>query len=175
VFYVSNLKIYPPPPQKKKNIQARERITDVSAVYIVQPTLANCQLIAKDVAAGLYDSIHLNFISPLPRPLFEKLAKDVADGGNAHIIARVFDQFLAFVSLEHNVFSLNLPDSFAGYNSAKAKDSDVELALTKAADGLVCAVVTMGRIPILRCAKVSCVFFRAPFLFPPSAPHDVHC
>jgi len=64
--------------------QPRERIADVTAIYIVQPTPANCAIIAKDVAAGLYDSININFALPCPRPVFEKLAKDVGTGGNAH-------------------------------------------------------------------------------------------
>jgi len=62
----------------------RERIADVTAIYIVQPTPANCAIIAKDVAAGLYDSININFALPCPRAVFEKLAKDVGVGGNAH-------------------------------------------------------------------------------------------
>jgi len=66
-------------------------------------------------------------------------------------VGRVFDQFFSFVCLEQRLFSLNLADSFASYNSARVKDSDVEQALERAAEGLLCAVVTMGRVPIIRC------------------------
>lgn len=45
----------------------RQRIEDVPALYFVSPTDANVQKIAEDLAAGLYDSAHLNFSSSLPR------------------------------------------------------------------------------------------------------------
>ena len=45
----------------------RQRIPDVPAIYFVQPTEANIDRICKDAQSGLYDSMHLNFSSGLPR------------------------------------------------------------------------------------------------------------
>jgi hypothetical protein len=45
----------------------RERIPDVPAIYFVQPTEANVDRICQDAQSGLYDSMHLNFSSELPR------------------------------------------------------------------------------------------------------------
>jgi hypothetical protein len=46
---------------------AREPIPDVPAIYFVQPTEDNIERICTDLKAGLYDSMHLNFSSELPR------------------------------------------------------------------------------------------------------------
>ena len=45
----------------------RQSIPDVPAIYFVQPTEANIDRICKDAQSGLYDSMHLNFSSELPR------------------------------------------------------------------------------------------------------------
>ena len=43
----------------------RQQVQDVSGVYFVCPTTSNVVRIAKDCAAGLYDSCHLNFSSSI--------------------------------------------------------------------------------------------------------------
>ena len=47
----------------------RQRIPDVPAIYFVQPTEHNVTRICEDAKNGLYDSMHLNFSSELPRSL----------------------------------------------------------------------------------------------------------
>lgn len=49
------------------SLPCRQRIEDVPALYFLSPTEANVKRIADDLAAGLYDSAHLNFSSSLPR------------------------------------------------------------------------------------------------------------
>lgn len=43
----------------------------------------------QDLNQGLYDSIHLNFTSSLPRPLLEELAGLVAKDGTGELIEQV--------------------------------------------------------------------------------------
>ena len=108
----------------------RQRIPDVPAIYFVQPTEHNVTRICEDAKNGLYDSMHLNFSSELPRSLtpplprfyfvrplprnhhgaeahsgcrralMEQLAEAVVAGGVDNSIDRVHDQFSNFVSLE---------------------------------------------------------------------------
>jgi hypothetical protein len=49
----------------------REAIPDVPAVYFVSPTSANVKMIAADCGKDMYDSFHVNFIHPVPRPVLE--------------------------------------------------------------------------------------------------------
>jgi hypothetical protein len=46
-------------------------LTDVPAVYFVQPSSANVKRIASDLGGALYEVYHLNFSSSLPRALLE--------------------------------------------------------------------------------------------------------
>lgn len=128
----------------------RERVPDVQAVYLIRPTEENVELVARDAAQGLYDSLHVNFSSPVSQVVLERFAKRVGESGGASSVARVFDQFLGFVSLEPSLFTLNLTGSFAAYNASGALDQDVKKSMEAAADGLVDALVTLGRVPIVR-------------------------
>ena len=78
---------------------ARDRIPDVPAVYFVQPTEANVERIAKDCAENLYDEIHVNFVSTLPRPLLESLARRVVESESVRRVSKVYQQHLNFVAL----------------------------------------------------------------------------
>ncbi len=68
---------------------------------------------------------YLNFCTPLPRPLLEALARATLQTGSVGQIAKLYDQFLGFVSLEPNLFTLNIPRSFVLYNDPRMPDTKV--------------------------------------------------
>lgn len=78
----------------------RQNIPDVPAVYLMRPTEENVARAVQDAAVGTYERIHLNFVTPLPRPLMESLAEGAVKAGCVAKIASVHDQMLGFVSLE---------------------------------------------------------------------------
>lgn len=59
----------------------RERIPDVPAIYFIQPTEANVDRIIEDAQSGMYDSMHLNFSSELPRCVAREQARAHAAHG----------------------------------------------------------------------------------------------
>lgn len=67
----------------------RPPLSDVPAVYLVSPTLANTNRIAEDLEKGLYESFHINFVEPLSRALLEELAAAVARDGTGESIEQV--------------------------------------------------------------------------------------
>lgn len=67
----------------------RQGIPDVPAIYFVTPTRDNVQRIARDCAGKLYDSVHLNFSSAIPRPLLEELAEMALEADATSRIAKV--------------------------------------------------------------------------------------
>ncbi|CAL5056651.1 unnamed protein product [Urochloa decumbens] len=131
----------------------RQRVPDAPAVYLLRPTQANADRVAADAAAALYASFHLNFSSALPRPLLDRLASAAAASGSAHRIARLADQYLDFVSLEDNLFSLAHPRSYVALNDPRAADADIEAVVDAIALGLFCVAATLGTVPVIRCAR----------------------
>lgn len=83
----------------------------------------------------------------------EKLADAVVSGGVDSAIDRVHDQFSNFVSLEPTLFSLGERDVFPIINDPLVKDTDIMACVDRIVDGLFCVCVTLGSLPIIRCAR----------------------
>lgn len=131
----------------------REPIPDVPAVYFCRPTKENLSIIAQDCAKGLYGRSHLNFVTKLDRPLMEDFAKLVVQSGSLETIAGIHDQYLDFVCLEQQLFSLAKKDSFALYNGSGVNEQMIEEAMTDIAYGLFSVIATQGKVPIIRCPR----------------------
>lgn len=98
-------------------------------MYLVQPTSANISAIVGDASSGLYDELHLNFVSHANRNLLEELAQGMVKAHSYEKIAKIYDQYLAFVSLEKGLFSLGLSDCYMQLNDPSAKDTQIEVNL----------------------------------------------
>eukprot|EP00898_Chlorokybus_atmophyticus_P004670 jgi/Chlat1/5203/Chrsp33S05044 len=131
----------------------RQPIADVPAIYFVQPTEQNVRKILADASRGLYDSMHLNFSSSLPRPLLEQLATGAVKADCLHRVAKVYDQYVGFVALEPRMFTLAQPRSYAQLHDPTASDTDVEAAVQEIVSGIFGALATLGAVPIIRCQK----------------------
>ncbi|KAL6214137.1 hypothetical protein ACLB2K_013575 [Fragaria x ananassa] len=128
----------------------RNPVPDVPAVYFVQPTHANIQRIIADTSNLLYDSFHLNFSSVIPRPLLEELAFGAVNSDSIHRISKVHDQYLEFVTLEDNLFSLAQKSSYVQLNDPSAGDREIEEIIEKIVSGLFCVLATLAVVPIIR-------------------------
>lgn len=131
----------------------REPIPDVPAVYFCRPTKENLSIIAQDCAKGLYGRSHLNFATKIDRPLMEDFAKLVVQSGSLENIAGIHDQYLDYVCLEQQLFSLAKKDSYALCNGSGVNDQMIEEAMTDIAYGLFSVIATQGKVPVIRCPK----------------------
>jgi len=131
----------------------REPIPDVPAVYFCRPTKENLSIIAQDCAKGLYGRSHVNFVTKLDRPLMEDFAKLVVQSGSLETIAGIHDQYLDFVCLEQQLFSLAKKDSYVLCNGSGVNEQMIEEAMTDIAYGLFSVVATQGKVPIIRCPR----------------------
>ena len=126
----------------------REPIPDVPAVYFVRPTAENISRIAQDCSQHLYSAVHLNFISKLERKLMEQLARDVIASSSVQVIAKVYDQYLDFVSLEPVLFTLNQPNSYLAYNGNGVSEEAIQGAMSRISYGLFSVMATLGTVPV---------------------------
>lgn len=131
----------------------RHLIPDVPVIYLVEPTTANLQIISSDLARNLYDSAYVNFLSSVPRPLLEDFAAQTAQTGTGDHIAQLYDQYLNFIVSEPDLFSLGMDDVYFTMNSANTTDEQLDATVDRIVSGLFSVSVTMGSIPIIRCAK----------------------
>lgn len=131
----------------------REPIPDVPVVYFCQPTKQNLARIAQDCANRLYGRAHLNFVTKLDRELMEDFAKLVVQSGSLDTIASVHDQYLDYVCMERQLFTLNRLNSYVAMNGSGTTERAMEAQMTEIAYGLFSVVATLGYVPIIRCPK----------------------
>lgn len=131
----------------------RKPVHDVPAVYFVQASQQNVQRIIADASASLYDSFHLNFSSSIPRTLLEDLASGTLTSDSIQRISKVHDQYLEFVTLEENLFSLAQKSTYVQLNDPKAGDREIEEIIERIVAGLFCVLATLGVVPIIRCPR----------------------
>ena len=136
----------------------RQAVPDVPAVYFCRPTSENVERIAQDLATGTYEVAHVNFSAPCPDRCMGDLAAGLLKGGPndsgcVSRLARCHDQFLGFVCLEPDLFSLALPRSYVTLNDPQSRDGDIEAAVATIVEGLFCVCATLGAVPIIRCQR----------------------
>ncbi|XP_063720544.1 sec1 family domain-containing protein 1-like [Symsagittifera roscoffensis] len=135
----------------------REAIEDVPAIYFCVPTEENVQRISSDCGNFMYEKLYLNFIGQVSRRMLEDLATRTVQTNSANMIAKVFDQYLNFISLESSLFTLRHSNrdiiSYHTLNSSKTKDAEIEQSLQLMAESLFSVCVTLGTVPIIRAQK----------------------
>ncbi|KAI9763681.1 MAG: Vesicle trafficking between the ER and Golgi [Geoglossum simile] len=132
----------------------RHPIPDVPAVYLLEPTAANLQLITSDLSRNLYSPAYINFLSSIPRTLLEDFAAGTATAGTAEHITRIYDQYLNFIVGEPDLFSLAMGSgTYWALNSAVTKDEELDAVVDRIVSGLFSVIVTLGVIPVIRCPR----------------------
>jgi hypothetical protein len=105
----------------------------------------------------LYESYYLNFISAIPRQKLEDLASTAISSGSVTQVSKVFDQYLNFISLEDDMFTLRHQDrdsiSYYSINRGDVKDSEMEQIMDTIVESLFSVFVTLGTVPIIRCPR----------------------
>lgn len=113
--------------------------------------LKNIDFFLQDLYNNLYDSAYVNFSSSIPCSLLEEFASITSSQNTSQMISQVYDQYLNFVVLEQDLFSLRLPDVYYTLNHHSVSESTIESIVDKISSGILSVLVTIGVIPIIRC------------------------
>ncbi|XP_032882879.1 sec1 family domain-containing protein 1 isoform X1 [Amblyraja radiata] len=135
----------------------RDPIPDVPAIYFVMPTEENVDRVCQDLRNQLYESYYLNFISAISRSKLEDIASAALSTNAVAQVAKLFDQYLNFITLEDDMFVLCNQNkeliSYHAINRPDITDTEMEIIMDTLVDSLFCFFVTMGAVPIIRCAR----------------------
>ncbi len=97
--------------------------------------------------------MYLNFTSPLSRGLLEELAAQAVNSNSSANISQVYDQFLNYVCLDSNLFSLEIPSTFQMIHSPSTTESMIEKLVEDVSSSLFSVIVTLGSVPVIKCPK----------------------
>jgi len=133
--------------------EKRSHVADVSAVYFVEPTKENFDIIINDAETGVYEFFYLNFTNSISRGDLDYFAEKVAQKELAHKFEKVFDQYTDFISLDPQLFCFDIPDFFYRATSKFASDDDQMQLLNSTVDSIFSLCVTMEALPVLCYSK----------------------
>ena len=86
----------------------------------------------------------------MERPLLEKLAQNLVNSNSVNMVSRIYDQYLDVVTLEPNMFHLNMKNSFYNYNIPGIGEQQIESYMCRVCEGMLSMVRVLGAIPIIR-------------------------
>jgi hypothetical protein len=98
----------------------------------------------------LYESFYINFCHSIPRSLLEEFASITLASKTSGSVAQVYDQYLDFVCLESNLFTLQLKDSYHTINDVHSTESVIEALTERIVSSLFSVLVTMGDVFIFK-------------------------
>ena len=129
----------------------RSFIPDVPAMYFIEPSPENVAWIARDFSSKppLYDSAAIYFSSTTHRSLLTALATQLPVPSP---IQSVYDMHANFISLEEDLFSLNIANSYYKMKSVNDEKTTKEY-VDSIVSGLFSVLVTLGTLPIIRAQK----------------------
>lgn len=94
---------------------------------------------------------HINFVSWAPHAMLETIASGMVKAATPTVVAKVFDQYLSFIALEHSLFTLALEDSYVQLNDNQADEAQLEGAVSAVVEGLFSVCATLSIVPRIRC------------------------
>ncbi|KAK4523802.1 hypothetical protein GAYE_SCF00G1698 [Galdieria yellowstonensis] len=131
----------------------RQPIQEVPAVYLVSPTEENIRRICEDLEGRLYEQFYFNFTSSLSRGLLEKLAESAVKASAVPQVAKVYDMYTSFVSLEDDLFELEIKDCYYTLHQPSVSNAKVEQTIDSIVSGLFSVFVTMASFPVIKAQK----------------------
>jgi sec1 family domain-containing protein 1 len=129
----------------------RQPVPDVPAVYFVEANAEMIDRIANDCARRLYDSFYFNFVTTIPKPLLDDLALKALESDSVKRVMQVYDQYLGFIALEPQLFSMGIPNSYAKLHARD--EATVIGCVEKIVDSMFCVLATLGEVPIVRAQR----------------------
>lgn len=85
--------------------QERQQLHGVTAIYILQPTMENIEIIVKDFTLDLYSSVHIHFSAEPSTHVLSSLAKNLAKArpGSYSKINKVEYSGIGYLCLDHQL------------------------------------------------------------------------
>eukprot|EP00178_Gracilaria_changii_P016456 TRINITY_DN471_c0_g1_i1.p1 TRINITY_DN471_c0_g1~~TRINITY_DN471_c0_g1_i1.p1 ORF type:complete len:660 (+),score=105.90 TRINITY_DN471_c0_g1_i1:3318-5297(+) len=126
---------------------ARQPIADAPALYVIAPTPENVALVARQLTSPpLFQSARIAFVSAASSALLVALAAQLPVPSP---VSSCVDLYSHFISLDADLFTLHMSESYVRLKATHAEDSLVPL-LDRIVSGLFSVLLTLGVLPIIR-------------------------
>jgi vacuolar protein sorting-associated protein 45 len=129
-----------------KNTSLHGRMMHLKAVAFVRPTMANIELLKKELADPHFSQYHIYFSNFVPQDFLSQLAKaDVHE-----VVATVQEFYADFYAVNFDAFTLNLPSSLSLALPKDMWGSGQERNFDRAAQGVLALLLSLKLKPQVR-------------------------
>jgi len=130
--------------------EKKERINDVMAIYIINPTEENFKILKSDIEKSTFDNFFINFVEKCDEKSLQNLFSDLIQTDKYNRIYKIMVHPLGFNLFHPRVFSLNIPNAYSLLNSPNVKDEEINNYFEKIGNGLFNMLFTNRVIPIIK-------------------------
>jgi hypothetical protein len=130
--------------------EKKERINDVMAIYIVNPTDENLKIIKNDIEKSTYDNFFINFVEKSNENKLQNFFSDLIQTDKFNRIYKIMVHPLGYNLFHPRVFSLNIPNAYSILNSPNIKDEEINNYFERIGNGLFNMLFTNRIIPIIK-------------------------
>lgn len=121
--------------------KSQQSMNHMKAAIFVQPTEANFELIARELAAGTYKEYHLFFSNVVPADMLARLARlDEND-----LVQQVQEYYADYMVINEDFFHLSVDNSLQLSSNLRTLESGV--VLEKNVNGLLSVLLSLKKIP----------------------------
>ena len=128
----------------------KERISDVMAIYIINPTDENLKILKNDIEKSVFDNFFINFVEKCEESKLQTFFSDLIKTDKYNRIYKIMVHPLGFNLYHPRVFSLNIKDSYSLLNSPNVKDDEINDYFEKIGNGLFDMLFATRTIPIIK-------------------------
>lgn len=133
----------------------RHPISDVSAIYFLEPTINNIKQIAIDFERHMYGQYYFHFCSYLSRDLLEELAQYAVKTAQTDKVIQLTDQYMDFTCLESNLFTLNQHHTFSQINNPSTTSDSMSHLMNQISTSLISVLSALDTFPLIRYEKAT--------------------
>jgi hypothetical protein len=130
--------------------EKKERISDVMAIYIVQPTEENFKLIKSDLEKRVFDNYYINFVNKTGDETMRSFFSELIKTDNYNRVFKLAVNPIGFLLYHPQVFSLGFQDSYQFLNSPNVQEADIAKYFEYVGNGLYNVLFTLKTLPIIK-------------------------
>lgn len=133
------------------NIKSKkERIPDVMAIYLVQPSPQNFKLIKNDMINCCFDNYYFAFVDYCGENLMKDFFSILLETKQYKSVYKIEAHPIGLFSFHSQVFSFNIDSPYCLLNSGKVKDEQINNYLSQVGSGIFNVFYSLRTIPTIK-------------------------
>lgn len=130
--------------------QKRQIIEDVPAIYVIQPTKENIDLLINDMKNKMYANFTICFSTEISTELLQYFAEQCVQYNIQSLVNKIQDLHINYHLSENTLFTLSMNNSYKLFNDPTIPEQIGMKNISMIVDSLMSICVTLKEIPIIR-------------------------